>query len=166
MEYAPQITTFAELISGIATLLRIAQPTPAAASLQLIVDDMPVTLMDNDAVQPDSVVFACDFGPLPPGTQRATALEELLQANLYTVGAGAPVFCLNADTGHVLFVGKAAIAQTSVNRVLKALTAFAHEARVWRSNCENPAPNTTEFGMPARRYNLLQAAYAANNISE
>lgn len=153
-------TTFAELISEIATLLQIAPPAPAAASLQLIVDEMPVTLMDNGAVQPDSVLFVCNFGPIPPGPQRADILQDLLQSNLHTVSAGAPTFCLNPDNSHALFIGKLAIAHTSVHRMLQAFTEFAKEARTWRRNCQSDTPNT-QRALPARQHTLLHMAQSA-----
>lgn len=158
-----QTKTFSELISGIATLLQIAQPAPAAASLQLIVDEMPVTLMDNAAVQADSVIFVCDFGALPSGPNRGDILQELLQSNLYTVSTGAPTFCVNADNSHALFVGKLAIAQTSVNRMLNAFTEFAKEAREWRRNCQSDASTNNNRGLPARQHSLLHMAHAAKN---
>lgn len=156
-------TTFAELISGIATLLHIAQPAPAAATLQLMVDEMPVTLLDNVAVQPGSVLFICHFGPLPGGPNRGEILLELLQSNLYTVSTGAPTFCVSADQQHALFIGKLAIAQTSVQRMLTAFTAFADQARAWRGRCMEDAVPNNQRGRPARQHSLLHLAHVANN---
>ena len=155
--------TFFQLIDNIATLLQIAPPAPAAASLQLIVDEMPVTLLDNGAVQAGSVLFVCDFGPLPGGANRADVLHDLLQSNLYTIGAGAPVFCINPDSSHVLFVGKLAIAQTSAARMLSAFTEFSKEADAWRRNCLHDASTTHQRSLPSRQHRLLGIAQAAKN---
>ena len=156
--------TFAELTAGIAKLLRIAQPAPNAASMQLLVDDLPVTLMDGAAVQPESLVFACDFGPVPQGAARSAILQELLQANLYTVSAGAPTFCVDPNTGHALFVGKLAIAQTSVTGLLEAFTEFAKEADAWRRNCRNAEANPAARSLSERHSSLIRIA--ANHSQE
>lgn len=153
-------TTFSELINGIAGLLGIPAPGPAARSMQLVVDDMPVSLLDNATVQPGGLVFVCDFGAAPYGPLRNQVMHELLHSNLYMISTGAPTFCLGADGDRVLFSGRLEIAHTSVHRLLDGLGEFASQARTWRQRCQDGDGAQPQRGQQARRHGLQQAAFA------
>ena len=81
----------------------------------------------------DTVLLTATVGKLPPVEERASLLQQLLDANYYGVGSGGGTLATNSDAGEVYLQIRESTEQLDQKRFAELLQTLLNNAEVWNS---------------------------------
>ncbi|HWW08250.1 CesT family type III secretion system chaperone [Collimonas sp.] len=124
--------SYRQLLGHICSQANLTDTESVYASGNIVVNDIPFTLIHDENGDDDGLRMYCDFGK-PAPERRALALQRLLETNLYMFSAaGAPSFGFNQENGRVVMMARMALSQVSAASLLRAMGEFSSYAAQWR----------------------------------
>lgn len=139
---------FERLVAQFADLVRLSDAAHIAQGGVFAVDDIPISLIYNEAAGMDRFFAYVDFG-MPPADKEKDAYYELLKHNFMAFTGKGSMFTVSPVTAHVVYVETFALDTSSAEELANALAIMSAEARDWRQTYFLNGPGQLVFGNSA-----------------
>ena len=122
---------FEDLLQGLAKKLNCGSLTAdESGSVSLLVDEMPVTIINLDELK--SVAFAGEIGEPPPEDRIERLYRALLVANHNFTGTGGATLSIDNETGRVMLCRIMPIAAIDPDEFFTNVESFVNTLETWR----------------------------------
>lgn len=102
-------------------------------AMDMELDSFPFAVVHSLITVPEKVLIECRFGPLPQDDQ-VGVMQRLLQLNYALADAGEAIFCMEADTGVIIFTRSRPLSGLTGRELLGSMTQMSWQAAQWNKH--------------------------------
>lgn len=116
-------------------------------AMEMELDHYPFAVVHSLLSSPHRILIECRFGPLPAADQ-LEVMQRLLQLNYALADAGECIFCIEPDTGAVIFTKTCELDTFTGRDLLGQMTQMSWQAAQWNQHrfLDNPSePQSSDF---------------------
>lgn len=140
---------FDRLVADFTQTVHLPDTDHVAQGGVFAVDDIPFSLIYNEAADMGRFFVYADFGK-PPADKERDAYGELLQHNFMEFAGKGAMYTISPASAHVVYIEPFALESTSGERLANALATIAAQAHDWRATCFLYGPGKLVFGRTAQ----------------
>ncbi|MDO9435198.1 CesT family type III secretion system chaperone [Hydrogenophaga sp.] len=139
---------FERLVTHFTNLVHLSDTAHVAQGGVFAVDEIPISLIYNEAADIGRFFVYADFGK-PPADKEREAYYELLKHNFMEFAGKGSMFTISPVTAHVVYIESFALDTTSAEEVANSLASISTHARDWRETYFLSGPGQLVFGSAA-----------------